>query len=230
MERVALTLNSGNSKTGPMAVSTSTADYCPTSCALKDNGCYAENSHQGMHWRKVTSGERGVVWSQFLAEVRTLPAGKFAIWRHNVAGDLPTTEAGLIDKRKVRGLIAANAGRGGFTYTHHDPEANRHIIQAANLRGFTVNLSADNAAQADEYAALGSAPVVTLLATEAKTSKTPGGRTVVRCPAETSKTINCQTCRLCQRNSRKFIIGFYPHGSGKKQAAKVAAKHSTEEG
>ena len=224
MERVALTLSSSNKKTGPMPVTTSTADYCPTSCPLKDNGCYAENSHQGMHWRKVTSGERGVVWSQFLAEVRTLPKGPFAIWRHNVAGDLPKTKAGKIDRTKMRGLISANAGRGGFTYTHHAPAANRHIIEAANLRGFTVNLSANNAAQADEYAALGIAPVVTLLATEAKTSKTPAGRTVVRCPAETSKTINCQTCRLCQRTNRKFIIGFYPHGSGKAKAATVAAK------
>ena len=47
-----------------------------------------------------------------------------------------------------------------------DPVAveNRLLIAMAVKAGFTVNLSADNPAQADQLAALGIAPVVTVLA------------------------------------------------------------------
>ena len=66
------------------------------------------------------------------------------------------------------------------------------------------------------------APVVTLLPTDsAKVTFTPKGRKVVRCPAETSKKVTCQSCRLCQKTDRP-IIGFTPHGSGKKVTEKVA--------
>src|SRR4051794_18229441 len=41
---------------------------------------------------------------------------------------------------------------------------NRRLIAAAIQAGFTVNLSADNAAHADRLAELGIAPVVTVLA------------------------------------------------------------------
>ena len=105
-----------------------------------------------------------------------------------------------IDHTMMRQLIRANRGRGGFTYTHHDPfdADNAEIILESNHGGFTVNLSADTTAKADTYVELGIAPVVTLLPTDsAKVTFTPAGRKVVRCPAETSEKVTCQTCRLC---------------------------------
>ena len=129
-----------------------------------------------------------------------------------------------IDHAMMRQLIRANNGRGGFTYTHHNPFAadNAAIILESNRGGFTVNLSADTTTKADTYVELGIAPVVTLLPTDsAKVTFTPKGRKVVRCPAETSEKVTCQTCRLCQKTDRP-IIGFTPHGSGKKVTEKVA--------
>ena len=129
-----------------------------------------------------------------------------------------------IDHTMMRQLIRANRGRGGFTYTHHDPfdADNAAIILESNLGGFTVNLSADNATKADVLADMAIAPVVTLLPTDsAKVTYTPKGRKVVRCPAEPSDRVTCQTCRLCQKTDRP-IIGFTPHGSGKKVTEKVA--------
>ena len=122
-----------------------------------------------------------------------------------------------IDHAMMRQLIRANNGRGGFTYTHHNPfdADNAAIILESNRGGFTVNLSADTTTKADTYVELGIAPVVTLLPTDsAKVTFTPKGRKVVRCPAETSEKVTCQTCRLCQKTDRP-IIGFTPHGSGK---------------
>lgn len=58
----ALTEKSRNEKTGPIAVSTSTAKTCPTSCPLMGNGCYAAHGPLGMYWAKVTAGNAGMAW------------------------------------------------------------------------------------------------------------------------------------------------------------------------
>ncbi len=218
MGNVALTPISTNRKTGPMPVSYSTREWCPDDCPLKKHGCYAKHGHTGIHWRKVTAGERGTDWDTFVSKVRHLPKG--GIWRHNVAGDLPIFDHGMI-----RQLIKANTGKGGFTYTHHLPTAeNAGIIAESNANGFTVNLSSNNVTEADTLADMDIAPVVTLLPTDsAKVTFTPKGRKVVRCPAETSEKVTCQSCRLCQKTDRP-IIGFTPHGSGKKVTQEVATQ------
>ena len=113
-----------------------------------------------------------------------------------------------IDTNKMRQLCKANQGRGGFTYTHHDPVENAAIILECNRSGFTINLSSNSLTQADQYADLNIGPVVTLLPTRSgKVSYTPGGRKVVQCPAETSDRVTCSSCRLCQKMQRP-IIGF----------------------
>ena len=221
MGNVALTPISTNRKTGAMPVSYSTKEWCPDDCPLKKHGCYAKHGHTGIHWRKVTAGERGTDWATFTDKVRRLPKG--GIWRHNVAGDLPAKD-GVIDGHKMLSLMAANHGKGGFTYTHHDPsiKSNALNIADANLSGFTVNLSSNNVTEADTLADMDIAPVVTLLPTGSKkVTFTPKGRKVVRCPAETSEKVTCQSCRLCQKTDRP-IIGFTPHGSGKKVTQEIA--------
>ena len=135
-----------------------------------------------------------------------------------------TGEKMKIDHSMMRQLIRANRGKGGFTYTHHNPfdADNAAIIAESNRDGFTINLSSNKVTEADALAALGIAPVVTILPTgSTKVTYTPKGRKVVRCPAETSEKVTCQTCRLCQKTDRP-IIGFTPHGSGKKVTEKVA--------
>ena len=133
---VAFTAISSNSKTGPIPVTTSSRETCPTTCPFYDAGCYAKGGHTGLHWRKVTKGGRGGAWSALLDSVRKLPRGQ--VWRHNVAGDLPH-DAGTIDRAAVMELAAANKGRRGFTYSHHVlTEGNAETIRAANAAGFTV--------------------------------------------------------------------------------------------
>ena len=216
-----LTAVSSNKKTGRMPVSTSTAKWCPDSCPLKAAGCYAKHSHLGMHWKKVTQGERGTDWGGFISKISSLPNG--GIWRHNQAGDLPMLANSRVDTVKMRQLIKANQDKGGFTYTHHSPTDNADIIAESNKGGFTVNLSANNPAQADQYAAMEIAPVVTLVPQDtAKVSYTGGGRKIVLCPALSSDKVTCKSCKLCQKVNRP-IIGFTPHGSGKKAANLVAA-------
>ena len=86
MTTVHITKKSGNSKVGPIPVTTSSADTCPKSCAMYDQ-CYAKTGPQSWHWNKVTAGKRGGNWSELTDFVRSLKPHQ--VWRHNVSGDLP---------------------------------------------------------------------------------------------------------------------------------------------
>lgn len=157
-----LTAVSSNSKTGPIPTSVSNRGTCPDSCPLKSNGCYADSYYTSMHWNKVTSGERGTDWDGFIQSIKALP--KRILWRHNVSGDLVGANDN-IDAQALKDLVKANANKHGFTYTHY-PMLSAHNVQAvkhANVNGFTVNLSANDLTQADDYKALSIAPVVVIV-------------------------------------------------------------------
>jgi hypothetical protein len=216
---------SRNAKTGPIPVSTTSADTCPDACPLKAGGCYAvANFHLRQHWNKVTNGKRGEDYDTFLGKIAALPGGQ--LWRHNQAGDLPGA-GDTIDITALARLVEANAGRRGFTYTHKPPVGeNAPAIADANARGFTINLSANNLRHADELASLGIAPVVTVLPSDARGHRniqTPAGRRVVVCPAIYREDVTCASCGLYQRADRPVIIGFPAHGAATAMADAVAS-------
>ncbi|ALF51476.1 hypothetical protein K5_154 [Pseudomonas phage K5] len=217
-----LNLVSKNSKTGPMPVSTSHNGTCPDACPLKAKGCYAAYGPTAIHWKKLSNGERGVEWKEFLQQVQSISRGD--LWRHNQAGDL-VGQDDIIDGITLMELVKANKGRRGFTYTHYPMNnfMNRQHVLSANRSGFTINLSGNNVAHADELADLNIAPVVTILPMDAENvSFTPKGRKVVACPAEKSDKVNCKSCGLCQVADREYIIGFRAHGTAKKTVDLIA--------
>lgn len=225
---VQLTLKSGNAKTGPIPVSTTSNDTCPDVCPLKNGGgCYAEYGNVLLHWRKVNVGERGTNWAEFCSKIAALPDGQ--LWRHNQAGDLPGIN-NSIDMDAMHQLMAANMGKRGFTFTHKpmlgDNSANRNIVAASNLLGFTINLSGNNIAHADELKALDIAPVVCILPQDAPHKQvTPAGNIVIVCPAQTHDDVTCENCQLCARATRPTIIGFLAHGIGAKKVINIAVAH-----
>ena len=210
--QVHLTLKSANAKTGPIPVSTTERDSCPTNCAMRA-GCYAASGPLALHWAAVSAGTRGTSWGQFVASIAALPDGQ--LWRHNQAGDLPQT-GGTIDAVKLGQLVQANQGRRGFTYTHHRDRASLAWVKHANEWGFTVNLSANDLHDADALADTGAGPVVVVLpSTQTENTTTPAGRRVVVCPATQRDDVSCATCQLCQRQ-RSTIVGFPAHGTRKR--------------
>ena len=223
-----LTRTSKNVKTGPIPVSTTSADSCPSTCSFKGNGCYAEGGPLAMHWRAVSSGKRGVLLDEFCEQIKALPKGQ--LWRHNQAGDLPVAspkEPGTIDWDGLSCIAEANTGRRGFTYTHHLPCAsNLAIVEAALTSGFTVNWSAESLEQVDEFKELGCWPIVCTLPADQKTATfTPGGIPLVVCPAVLLDDMDCARCGLCQNAGRKSVVGFPAHGSGAKRVQKVFFAH-----
>ena len=219
-----ITPKSKNAKVGKMAVTTSTATTCPTSCPFKSNGCYADSGPLKLHWDKVTEGDRGDDWSTFIDKIKDLPAG--SKWRHNQAGDLPGDTKDL-DSTKCVELAKANKGKRGFTYTHYDVLDNFQnaiTVNIMNHLGFTVNVSANNLEHADKLCDLDIAPVATVLPIEQTTNTvTPKGRKVVVCPATYKDDVSCASCMLCEKWDRNVVVGFPAHGTSKKKAAAIAA-------
>lgn len=220
--KVSFTLVSKNVKTGPIPVSMTEHTSCPTACPLSGkNGCYAETGPMTWTWKKVA--DKGMVWNDFCNKVNKLP--KRTLWRHNQAGDLPTLDRTVIDGDKIKMLVTANKGKRGFTYTHYDPSIaeNAELITFMNKNGFTCNLSADNAQEADDLLALNIAPVVAIIPMDSgKVNYTPKGNKIVTCPAQTIDNVTCMTCGLCQKVDRDYIIGFMAHGARKKYVSSIA--------
>jgi hypothetical protein len=221
MSNVAVTPKSGNAKVGPILVTTSSRSTCPPSCALighyDDDGkwvvgpCYADSGfHTRLHWNKVSSGERGKAYPEFLSIIAGLKDGQ--LWRHNVAGDLQGADDKL-DIHALRDLTTANTGKRGFTYCHYPivDAHNRNAIADANNNGFTVNVSCNTPEDAVEIRAAYKLPTVTLVPLDFWDNGDRVGN-ILRCPAETSDTITCKTCKLCAVSTRKDIVGFSAHG------------------
>ena len=218
-----LTTKSRNAKTGPIPVSTTSADTCPNDCPFRGNGCYADGYPLKGRWDEVTRGERGGPLAALCEKIAALPAGQ--LWRHNQAGDLPG-DGERIDSAGLAAIVAANNGKRGFTFTHYSPARKRNAaaIRKANAAGFTVNLSANNLEHADDLAALDIGPVAVVLPAgfDGRQTETPAGRRVAQCPA-TYKDTTCADCGLCAKRDRKVIVGFPAHGVHKRKADAVAA-------
>jgi hypothetical protein len=226
--QVKLTMVSGNSKVGAIPVSTTEKDTCPKECPMHETDCYARFHILGGIWNKVSAGLDGVNWLLFCKAVARFFRGQ--PWRHNQAGDLPkrdesTSSVDQIDREAVMMLGDAAKHTKGWTYTHYDPtdEHNASVIRDVNsIGGLTINLSADSQQQADEYADLGIAPVTVVLpiGTPHRGNRTPAGRTIVVCPAQTTENVNCARCLLCTKRDRKSVVGFIAHGTAKKRLSK----------
>ena len=191
--RYHLTLKSGNTKTGPIPVSTSSAKLCPASCPFapaNGGGCYASSGPLALHWSKVTSGERGSSWKDFLQQIAELPIGQ--LWRMNQAGDIrdPKTAKG---REQLQQLTEANRGRRGWTYTHHRlTPAAVTAVKSATADGFTVNASTETVAAADAAVSRGLRAVTVVPSTDTRRVwRSPDGNPVVTCPAQVHENMTC---------------------------------------
>ena len=212
--------SSSNKKTGPMPTTYTSRDSCPPSCPHYLADCYAEAGfHTRMVWNKVP--ERGLDLDGLTAAIKRLPLGQ--IWRANVAGDLPG-EGEQVDAYALGQIVKANRGRRGFTYTHKKSPEAITWAKHATAWGFTVNLSADDAGEADTLAATG-APVVCIVPMDTpKHTTTPEGRPILVCPAQTTDYMTCALCQLCQKADRRQIVGFRAHGTKAKQTERLARR------
>ena len=145
------------------------------------------------------------------------------IWRACVAGDIPSNNKGEISRTYLRGITQANQGLKGYTYTHNrlDIGENISLLKTANKQGFTVNISTESEAAADN-AVLNSLPaVIVVKSTETRRAwLTKNKNKILVCPAQTSGA-NCIDCQLCQHRPKNLIIAFLAHGNLSKLIDKI---------
>jgi hypothetical protein len=218
---------SGNMKTGPISTLSYPRESCPTDCPLiNGGGCYGDSGfHTRLNWNYLDAGQRGAPFSEALQAAKRLPAGSLV--RDKVVGD----EFGELDnpdnidadlfRQKLRAFKKLRV----ISYTHR--KLNRHnlaLLREAKAQGLNINLSADDLKAADKKARHHLPVVVVVPSDTPKVSKTPEGRKVVICPAQTSDRVTCATCALCADGSRDYLIGFRAHGNqSKKINARLAA-------
>jgi hypothetical protein len=228
----ALTVPSSNSKTGAIAVSTTSRDSCADGCPLKgDDGCYAEAGYYTrMHWDHVTSGKRGVPPLEFIMQVSKLPANE--MFRHDIAGDLwkhPENSKQIYFPYLEKLAKASSHLYAAWTYTHHtldgiDGARNKQAIFDVEQYNFIINISTESLDVAARLQKEGF--MVTVVQPEGgPTAFRHNDVSFVQCPATLpNSTITCQTCGgrkgkpLCA-TIRKVVVVFPAHGSRKKKAA-----------
>lgn len=233
--RAALSFPSGNAKTGPIAVSSTSRHICPSSCPLTGTqGCYAEAVyHTRLHWDQLSAGATGVQAEIFVAQVRDLPAG--TLFRHCIAGDQwsDPIDPLRIDQALLNQLArACRHLRAAWSFTHFPMEtANQATIRLAAAKGLVINASTESRATATDLARQGN-PAVCVVPTDTPAVFRHEGVRFVACPAYLSvpsrrKRIQCINCGgrfglpLCAQADREFVITFPAHGP----RADAAAAH-----
>ena len=237
--RAALNPCSGNEKTGPIITWETSSGTCPPTCGQFDR-CYAKFHHTKRHWIKLDLGQRGYTFALFLDKLMDLDADQLA--RGNQWGDQPG-DGTYLDVPAFRALVARVGRFRAWSYAHYPLTPNTiREFRSATALGYTVNVSADTLAQADEKAATGLPTVVTIdghakgcpmtrkkeergNCTCPKTLETPMGQRVVVCPAQLFLDMTCAKCGngkpLCYRKDRAYIIGFRAHGAGANKKLRV---------
>lgn len=240
MHNYHMTLVSANKKTGPIPVTTTSKDSCPSTCRFRGNGCYAEQGPLQIHWKRLSDGKspNALTLEQLCGAIKALPYKQ--LWRHNQAGDLPKSEVSDgIHWARLEAIVKANKGRRGYTYTHYrwevkgklDYEArdNLEIIQRSNAQGFTINVSCETAGQADKAVSLGLPTVITVPHDAPNSWRTPAGNLVKTCPAVLYDNVTCASCGLCQKQflagpkgeqRPRHIVAFPAHGTAFQKLSK----------
>ena len=211
---------SSNKKTGPIAVTTTSKNSCPTNCGMKAV-CYAASGPLALHWSAVSDGRRSKQWKDHLDDLLSLPFG--SPLRLNQAGDL-VANSGKLSRAFINGLLAVIKARRlqAWTYTHHDHTIgdNAKLLRRANRGGFRINVSTETEESADLAIALGFPAVLAVNSEENRTVwRTPEKNLVKVCPAQLRDTdTDCNRCMLCHKRGSKVIIAFLAHGTHKNTA------------
>jgi len=213
-------LNSNNAKIGNIAATyLPIKSTCPSTCALKDNGCYAQLGNvffQVNRLEKLTEGKKA--YDIVRAEAREIIAkGKLAhgkTLRLHVSGDARTDKsAKLLSK-------AAKSWNGKvYTYTHAWRSVSRE-----SWGEISVLASCESIEDAKRALKKGYAPSLVVKEHAGAKAYVQDGLKIIPCPSQT-KGITCEKCNLCMNDKmlrdQNAAIGFAVHGSGSKRALKV---------
>lgn len=230
---------SSNAKTGDVIQSYSSSSYCPKSCALREQGCYAEQFHTKLHWNRCENpldpryvDNFSALSEALMSEVsrRMKSQDKPVLFRHNVAGDMAIEGTSILDSSKV--YMVAHAIESvnlvfpksfvGYTYTHCRLDWNSiQMMLDVKEKGFIINASCESLAEVVHAKDCGINAVITSVdPEETKKELSEKGIRSVQCPAQTHKDMPCDKCRLCAMD-RAAVVIFKVHGIFARKARKA---------
>lgn len=198
---------------------------CPSTCPLKDEGCYAQNSFVGMiNQRNERRAKGQTVIDVARSEAKAIdqaynggPIPQGRDMRLHVAGDSRT----LAGTRILNKAVARWKRRGGglcWSYTH----AWKHIARE-EWSNVSMLASVTDTTEVAEARANGYAPAIVVPEHPSdRAFKLDGCDTKwIPCPAQT-RDVGCSDCRLCFNADRlhqgDFGIAFAVHGARKETA------------
>jgi hypothetical protein len=216
-----LVLASKNAKIGDVSATYASIEgSCPTDCAHRDAGCYAQMGKVGIHTARLNKANEGRTRQDAReiarAEAREIKAaiaeGKDTRpLRVHVAGDCRTPSAAREIARAVKGWKQPV-----WSYTHAWKAVDRE-----NWGKVSVLASVDRAEEIPLAFERGYAPAVTARQhpTDGKAYVENGIR-FIPCPNQT-RDITCVQCGLCMNANKlhamRAAIVFEAHGTGKRK-------------
>jgi len=237
MKRVAfLTEKSKNNKIagkGKVAATYAATNLtCPTSCALRQDGCYAETGMVAIHTNRlnegVTDGMRPEVAArqELHAIVQAFAGGPIPQDGTKGGRDLRLHVAGDARTRKAVKLLAKGAAswlaRGGgsvWSYTHA-----WKTVPRSDWKHVSVLASLEDPALANAARAQGYAPALVVGSHASPKAFELEGTTWIPCPAQTQDDVACSECRLCMKadwlRDTNRGIAFAAHGVRQNKARK----------
>jgi hypothetical protein len=218
-------LHSHNSKVGDVAATYAPISMtCPTSCPLRDNGCYAQSGNVGFKVRRTEEYSAGLNGDT----VATLEGDEIAdMARHapkghalriHVSGDATTDYRA---RQMARGASVWNGPV--WSYTHAWATVARESWGRVSVLASCESVSQVILAAWRGFAA---ALVVAEHPADGRAYRTPEGVKVIPCPSQT-RGVLCTDCRLCWDDQllmrQGACIAFAAHGASKKRTLKVIA-------
>lgn len=218
---VTLTENSKNSKLGKNVAATyaSIEATCPSSCKLKNKGCYAQLGFVGIQNARLTRQRRSYTPTEIAKQEAKLIESSFkgkavpgVVLRLHVSGDV-TTRTGVKLLAKASDNYRKRGGGKVWTYSHAWKK-----IPRKNWGDISAMASCDTLDEAKEAMKAGYAPAMVVPSFESSKAYMIGGIKFIPCPNQTTD-VTCEKCKLCMRsellNSKNSGILFAAHGARK---------------
>ena len=221
--------SSHNVKVGRVSATYVSQESCPTSCAFKGSGCYAESGATAFTTRRLNRASALIdltpetIADSEAREIRKL-TGKLPL-RVHVVGDCQTDESA----RTVSAAMAehrAKHGQMAWTYTH----AWRNV-KRESWGDESVLASCETPDDVRDATERGYATCIVVDEHVSRKVYDMGGIKVLPCPQEGSEgKVTCASCGLCARGgtlrAKGLTVGFAAHSAQVSKAKAAIAERN----
>lgn len=222
--------SSENAKVGRVSATYVAQESCPSTCAFKGNGCYAESGVAAFTTRRLNRASAAAVLTPEViaeSEAREIAAltGRLPL-RVHVVGDCQTDASARVISAAMM-AHSAKHGQFAWTYTHAWRDVQRESWQAAS-----VLASCETADDVREANARGYAAAIVVSEHASRKVYDLDGINVLPCPQESNASVTCASCGLCSRDSmllaRGLAVGFAAHSARADKVKEAIAQRNGE--